>query len=56
MLVFFIKLFHLIVIMNQTENLYNILEIKKTATQNEIRVSYKSLRCSGLFFSKMPAV
>lgn len=27
--------------MNQTENLYNILEIKKNATQNEIRVAYK---------------
>jgi DnaJ-class molecular chaperone len=29
--------------MNQTENLYNILEIKKEATQNEIRVAYKKL-------------
>ena len=29
--------------MNQTENLYNILEIKKDATQNEIRVAYKKL-------------
>ena len=29
--------------MNQTENLYNILEIKKVATQNEIRVAYKKL-------------
>ena len=29
--------------MNQTENLYNILEIKKNATQNEIRVAYKKL-------------
>ena len=33
--------------MNQTENLYNILEIKKNATQNEIRVAYKSLHCIG---------
>ena len=29
--------------MNQVENLYNILEIKKDATQNEIRVAYKKL-------------
>lgn len=29
--------------MNQTENLYNILEIKKEATQNEIRIAYKKL-------------
>ena len=29
--------------MNQKENLYNILEIKKDATQNEIRVAYKKL-------------
>jgi DnaJ family protein B protein 4 len=29
--------------MNQVENLYNILEIKKEATQNEIRVAYKKL-------------
>ena len=29
--------------MNQTENLYNILEIKKEATQNDIRVAYKKL-------------
>ena len=29
--------------MNQTENLYNILEIKKNATQNEIRIAYKKL-------------
>ena len=29
--------------MNQSENLYNILEIKKDATQNEIRVAYKKL-------------
>ena len=42
-LVFLRKLFHLIVIMNQTENLYNILEIKKDATQNEIRIAYKKL-------------
>jgi DnaJ-class molecular chaperone len=42
-LVFLRKLFRLIVIMNQTENLYNILEIKKDATQNEIRIAYKKL-------------
>jgi DnaJ family protein B protein 4 len=29
--------------MNQVENLYNILEIKKDATQNDIRVAYKKL-------------
>ena len=29
--------------MNQVENLYNILEIKKDATQNEIRIAYKKL-------------
>ena len=29
--------------MNQVENLYNILEIKKDASQNEIRVAYKKL-------------
>ena len=29
--------------MNQVENLYNILEIKKDATQNEIRFAYKKL-------------
>ena len=29
--------------MNQTENLYNILEIKKEATQNDVRVAYKKL-------------
>lgn len=29
--------------MNQTENLYNILEIKKESTQNEIRIAYKKL-------------
>ena len=29
--------------MNQTENLYNILEIKKESTQNDIRVAYKKL-------------
>ena len=29
--------------MNQTENLYNILEIKKNATQNDIRGAYKKL-------------
>jgi DnaJ family protein B protein 4 len=29
--------------MNQSENLYNILEIKKDSTQNEIRVAYKKL-------------
>jgi DnaJ-class molecular chaperone len=34
---------HLIVKINQVENLYNILEIKKDATQNEIRVAYKKL-------------
>ena len=43
LLVFLRKLFHLIVIMNQVENLYNILEIKKEATQNEIRIAYKKL-------------
>jgi len=29
--------------MNQTENLYNILEIKKESTQNDIRGAYKKL-------------
>ena len=29
--------------MNQVENLYNILEIKKDDNQNKIRVAYKKL-------------